>query len=159
MQIYILRHAIAHTARPGERDSERALTAEGRERLAAVLRRAREAGVRPQAILSSPYKRAIETAAIAADELGFSGAVESCAALTPGASPYDAWEEIRARREADALLLATHQPFAGSMTAFLLASPALEIDVKKAALIRVDCDGFGPHPHGVLKWMLTPALA
>jgi hypothetical protein len=31
--------------------------------------------------------------------------------------------------------------------------------MKKAALVRVDVDRFGPQPLGVLKWMLTPAVA
>ena len=30
--------------------------------------------------------------------------------------------------------------------------------MKKAALVRVDCDRLGAQPAGVLKWMLTPAL-
>jgi phosphohistidine phosphatase len=46
-----------------------------------------------------------------------------------------------------------------SLVAFLLDSPALSVDMKKAALVRVDCDRFGPEPRGVLKWMLTPATA
>jgi hypothetical protein len=30
--------------------------------------------------------------------------------------------------------------------------------MKKAALLRVDCDGASQRPRGILKWMLTPAL-
>ena len=39
MQIYLLRHGIAENALPGQPDSERALTAEGREKLRRVLKR------------------------------------------------------------------------------------------------------------------------
>jgi hypothetical protein len=46
-----------------------------------------------------------------------------------------------------------------TLGAFLLQSPALAIDMKKAALLRIDCNGFGAEPRGLLKWMLTPALA
>ena len=46
-----------------------------------------------------------------------------------------------------------------SLAAFLLASPALAVDMKKAALLRVDCDRIGPEPKGVLKWMLTPSTS
>jgi hypothetical protein len=42
---------------------------------------------------------------------------------------------------------------------FLLGSPALNVDMKKAALLRIDVERAGPQPHGILKWMLTPALA
>jgi hypothetical protein len=44
------------------------------------------------------------------------------------------------------------------MAAFLLDSPAFTVDMKKAALLRIDCERFGPKPAGVLKWMLTPGL-
>lgn len=156
MQIYLLRHGIAENAAPGRPDSERALTDEGREKLRRVLDRARAAGANPSLILSSPYRRAVETAQIAVDVLGYGGKVVKSRALVPEASPFDAWDEIRARPEERAVLLASHEPLMSSLAAFLLASPALTVDMKKAALVRVDCERMGPEPRGVLKWMLTP---
>ena len=159
MEIYLLRHAIAESARPGVPDPERALTAEGREKLRRVLARARGADVAPSLILSSPYRRAMETAEVAEEVLGYQGKVVKTRALLPEASPFDAWEEIRKRPGETAILLASHEPLMSSLAAFLLASPALLVDMKKAALVRVDCERLGPEPKGVLKWMLTPATA
>jgi phosphohistidine phosphatase len=159
MQIYLLRHGIAENASPGQPDSERALTAEGREKLRRVLKRARSAEVNPGAILSSPYKRALETAEVAAEALGFKGEIERTPALVPASSPYDAWEALRARRSSGSVLLASHEPLMSSLAAFLLGCPALQVDMKKAALVRIDCDRFPSQPRGVLKWMLTPATA
>jgi len=156
VQIYLLRHGIAEDTTP---DSERALTAEGREKLRRVLARARSADVTPSLILSSPYRRAIETADIAVEVLGYQGKVVKTRALVPDASPFDTWAELRQRPGESAILLASHEPLMSSLTAFLLASPALAIDMKKAALVRVDCERIGPEPKGVLKWMLTPATA
>jgi phosphohistidine phosphatase len=158
MQIYLLRHGIAEEARPGSSDADRALTSEGRDKLRRVLKQARRAGAAPSLILSSPYRRALETADVAVEVLGYAGKVVRTRALTPEASPLEAWEEIRARRDEPAILLASHEPLMSSMVAFLLTSPALQADMKKAALVRVDCDGFGPQARGVLKWMLTPAV-
>jgi phosphohistidine phosphatase len=155
----LLRHGIAENGAPGRPDSERALTDEGREKLRRVLARARDAGASPSLILSSPYRRALETAEVAAGVLGYEGKVVKSRNLVPEASPFDAWEEIRARPAERAVLLASHEPLMSSMAAFLLASPALSVDMKKAALVRVDCDRAGPEPKGVLKWMLTPATA
>jgi len=157
MEIYLLRHAIAENARPGQPDSDRALTGEGRDRLRRVLLRARAAGVKPSVILSSPYRRAVETAAVAKEVLG--GEIERTEALVPDASPYDAWEEIRAHKSEESVLLASHEPLMSSMAAFLLGAPSLKVDMKKAALIRIDCDSLGPQPKGVLKWMVTPATS
>ncbi len=159
MQIYLLRHGIAEDGRPGHPDSERALTGEGREKLRRVLKRAKLAGAAPDTILSSPYRRAVETADVAVEVLGYEGKVVRTRALLPEASPFDTWEEIRSRKGDGSILLASHEPLMSSMVAFLLDSPSLEVDMKKAALVRVDCERFGPEPRGVLRWMLTPALA
>jgi phosphohistidine phosphatase len=159
MEIYLLRHAIADQARPGQPDSDRALTREGREKLRRVLLRARGAGVKPSLILSSPYRRAVETAEAAKQALGYPGEIERADDLTPDASPYDTWEEIRLRKSEGSILLASHEPLMSSLAAYLLGVPALQVDMKKAALLRVDCDGFGQHPRGVLKWMITPGTA
>lgn len=159
MEIYLLRHGISDPGRPGHPDSERALTQEGREKLRRVLKRARATGVEPGLILASPYRRAIETAQEAAEALGYRAEIEKTRSLLPEASPHDAWEELRQRKTEKAILLAGHEPMMSSMVAYLLGCPSLSIDMKKAALVRVDCDRLGPQPAGVLKWMLTPALS
>jgi phosphohistidine phosphatase len=159
MEIYLLRHGIAEDARPGVSDAERALTPEGREKLRRVLKRARAAGASPGVILSSPLKRAIETAEIAAAVLGYKGAIVKTQSLVPESSPYDAWEEIRSRKDEPAILLASHEPLMSSMVAFLLGAPSLGVEMKKAALARLDTDRFSSHPRATLKWLLTPALS
>lgn len=158
MDVYLLRHGIAEDAGPGTSDSERALTREGRDKLRRVLKRADEAGVAPALILSSPYRRAVETAEIAAEVLNYRGKIVHAAALVPNASPSDAWDEIRSRNE-EAILLASHEPLMSSLLAHLLGAPALHTDFKKGALARVACATNGPTPRCVLKWLLTPALA
>jgi phosphohistidine phosphatase len=159
MQIYLLRHGIADNARPGQPDAERALTAEGRDKLRRVLKRARIAGVSPDLILSSPYRRALGTADVAVEVLGYAGKVVRTRALVPEATPYEAWEELRSRKGEGSILLASHEPLMSSMVAFLLDSPAMQVDMKKGAMVRIDCDHFGPEPQAILKWMLTPALS
>jgi phosphohistidine phosphatase len=158
MEIYLLRHGIADDAKAGQPDAERALTSDGRDKLRRVLKRARSAGLDPSLILSSPYRRAFETAAAAADVLGYKGEIVRIKSLTPEASPHDTWEEIRDRKDEPSILLSSHEPLMSSMTAFLLDSPALIVDMKKAALLRIDCDRIGPKPRGILKWMLTPGV-
>lgn len=158
VSIYLLRHGIAEDLRPGQSDPDRALTDDGRAKLRRVLKRARAAGVAPSLFLSSPYRRALETASVAAEALGYQGKVVETSALEPMASPHDAWNEIRQRRGEESILLASHEPLMSSLAAFLLGSPALAVDMKKAALVRIDVRNLGPQPDGVLKWMLTPAV-
>jgi phosphohistidine phosphatase len=158
MQIYLLRHGIAEDARAGLSDADRTLTAEGKEKLRRVLRRAGAAGARPASILSSPLRRALETAGLAADALAYKGKIAETRALLPEASPFDLWEEIRRRGEEPAILLASHEPLLSAVAAFLLGCPALQVEMKKAALVRIDVERMAREPRGVLKWMLTPAV-
>ncbi|MGJ5820017.1 SixA phosphatase family protein [Paludibaculum fermentans] len=158
MQIYILRHGIAEDPVAGQRDSDRALTLEGRRKLQASLKRAFDSGVAPTLILTSPYKRAMQTAQIASKALNFAGDVLQTQALTPDADPVAAWEEMRLHRDHPQILCASHEPLCGRLAAFLLGAPALEIDYKKGALMRIDVVSAGPRPHGVLKWLLAPKI-
>jgi len=153
MEIYLLRHGIAEDGYP---DAQRALTDEGKEKLRKVLKRS---NVKPSLILTSPYRRAVETAEIAADVLGYTDEIERSQALTPDGSPTAVWEEIRAHRDQHAILLASHEPLMSATVAYFLGSPGVHVDMKKAGLVRIDVDRFGPHPLGVLKWMLVPSVS
>jgi phosphohistidine phosphatase len=153
VEVYLLRHGIAAEGYP---DASRALTAEGKEKLRRVLK---HAGVKPSLILTSPYRRAVETAEIAAEVLSYTGDLERAQSLTPDGSPAAVWDEIRARKDEESILLASHEPLMSATAAYLLGAPGLHVDMKKAALVRIDLDRFGPQPLGVLKWMLTPAVS
>ena len=158
MEIYILRHGIAEDSQPGQSDSERALTSEGRKKLGRVLRVAREAGVAPALILTSPLKRAVQTAQLAAETLDYRGELLRTKALEPGSHPRMVWEEIRVHKDEPSILLAGHEPLFSSLTAYLLGCPDLQVDFKKGALACVQVDRFGAEPHGALKWLVTPKL-
>jgi phosphohistidine phosphatase len=159
LEVYLLRHGIAEETSRDGRDSERALTAEGKRKLRLTLKRALRGGAKPSLILSSPYRRAIETAEVAAQILGCAGGVLRTDALKPAARPEDVWAEIRAHRTSGSLLLAGHEPLFSAATAYLLDSPGLRVDFKKGAVVRIDFESVGPAPRGCLRWMLTPSLS
>jgi phosphohistidine phosphatase len=159
MEIYILRHGIAEDGQAGQPDPERALTPEGRKKLRNVLRAAAKAGVAPSLILTSPYRRALETAQVASEILNYKGELLRTKALEPSAHPRMVWDEIRVHKDEPAILLAGHEPLFSSLTAYLLGCPDLQLDFKKSALACVEVDRFGAEPHGALKWFITPKLA
>jgi phosphohistidine phosphatase len=157
MDIYVLRHGEAEETETGLADRDRKLTAKGKRDLKDVLKLARKAEVAPGLILSSPLRRAQETAAVAAEVLGCKQIVET-RSLLPGASPEQVWKEICTDHKVDAILLAGHQPHLGSLIGLLLEA-AVMVDLKKGALVRIETHGkLGP-PRGVLKWMITPKVA
>jgi phosphohistidine phosphatase len=159
MELYIFRHGIAANAEAGQADADRALTDAGRKKTAEVTRTARRAGADPSLIVSSPYLRAIQTAQIAVEEFGYRGEVIRTETLVPHGTPEDVWSELRDYRDERAVLLAGHEPLLSRLVAWLLAAPALRLDMKKAAMVRIDLESFGPAPHGTLRWMITPKLA
>ncbi len=157
MRVYILRHATAEARGPGVPDAQRQLTPEGKQELKAVLKQAHAAAVAPEAILTSPWSRAIETAQMAGKVLHCERVVET-RALLPDAPPAEVLKEIRAIRNANQVMVAGHEPQLSRLAAFLLEAP-LALDLKKGALLRIDIQEKQGPPRGVLKWMLTPRLA
>ena len=159
MQIYLLRHGIAEDGKAGQRDSERALTPEGIRKLRVALKRAKLAGVAPSLIVTSPYRRAVETAELAAKVLAYQGELLRTKALEPDSRPDAVWDEIRVHRDAAQILLSGHEPLMSELASHLLSCPALMIDFKKGALMRIDMDQLGTRPHGIMKWLLAPRLS
>lgn len=159
MQIYLLRHAIAEEAEAGKADRDRALVPEGRKKLKEVLRLARQADAAISLILTSPYRRARETADIVADLLANEAELLETKALEPGAQAEEVWREIRTHKPIDSMLLVSHEPLLSALLAFLLNSPSLRVDFKKSALVRLDVETFTAQPHGTLRWMITPKVA
>jgi len=158
MQIYLLRHGIASDGTPGKPDSERPLTSEGKKELRKLLQFAREAGVKPSLLLSSPYRRALDTARLAESELGCAGGILETRTLTPAGNPAEVWQEIRIHKDEKAILLASHEPLMGMMLGYLLGGINVITDFKKGALARVDMDSFQLQPRGVFKWMIHPKM-
>ncbi len=158
MELYLFRHGIAEDAQPGRRDADRALTEEGRKKTAAVVKAARRAGLEPSLVVTSPYLRAVQTAKIAVDGLAYKGDLVKTETLVPHGTPEGVWQELREYRDQTAVLLAGHEPLLSRLTAYLLATPALRVEMKKAAMVRIDIETFGNTPHGTLRWMITPKV-
>jgi phosphohistidine phosphatase len=157
MEIYLLRHGIAEEAKRGVADPARALTEAGRQKLRRVLERAAVAGVQPSLIVTSPYRRAQETAEVAKQILGCNR-IEESEALTPDSAPADVWKLLRAHRDENAVLLASHEPLMGMTLGYLLGAPGMRVDFKKAGLASVGMESLNGAPHGVMQWMLVPRL-
>ncbi len=159
MQVYLLRHGIAEDGHAGLPDADRALTPDGRKKLRQVLHTAAKAGVQPTLILSSPLKRALQTADIARRILGYKGEIMQTKSLVPGGNVEQVWDEIRTHRDQEALLLTGHNPLFGHLAGYLLGHADLKMEFKKGALLRVDIESFAAEPRGVLRWCLTAKLA
>jgi phosphohistidine phosphatase len=159
MDLIIVRHGIAEDLGGAvRRDADRHLTEEGLERTRQAAAGLRVAGCAPEAILTSPYARARETADVVAQALAPTGGVEIADVLAAGARPAEIIEGLSARAE-DSILIVGHMPDLALLAAVLLAGAArVDIEFKKAAACCLVCE---PHPlpgAAWLRWMLPPRL-
>jgi phosphohistidine phosphatase len=122
VKVYLVRHSEAVPEDVALRDDDRWLTARGREMARGLARLLREEKVEPDAILSSPLPRAMQTAELLANGLDYLGLVEALPALRPGTHPRVAAEALATRGQA--VIVVGHEPTISSLVAYLLGRPA-----------------------------------
>jgi phosphohistidine phosphatase len=116
MQLYLVRHA---EAAGGEPDELRALTPAGREQARSLGASLREAGVRPDAILTSPLLRARETGTLIGREVGVEAAADE--RLAPGATAEAVTTAVAGR--GDVIVVVGHQPDCSRIASALSGGP------------------------------------
>jgi len=113
--------------------------------------------VSPDVIISSPLRRATQTAAVVANELGYEDKVITDVALRPEAN-YEKFQDLLRRHgRREAIMLVGHNP---SMTEFLnrlvyVDGSPNSIELKKGAVAKVEKNGRRP---AVLRWCMPPKV-
>ena len=160
MKIWILRHGVAEPPAPEGLDFERALTLEGKKELASVARAMKRVRIEPNVLLTSPLRRAKETAEIVRETLQCPAAVET-PALIPNAAPERAWSEIVKYGVEARVLVVGHQPNLGKLIGYVLGCD-LQLDLKKAGLVCLEATQPSGQPgapkNRALRWVLSPKL-
>jgi phosphohistidine phosphatase len=157
MILYFLRHASAgKTMLNPKKDERRPLDEEGILQARYVGRMLANLDVQVDQIISSPLKRARQTASLVANELAFEAAVQMDDALRPEAD-FEQFQSMLARHgKHDAIMVVGHNP---SFTEFLnktvARAGAAQIEFKKGAVAKVDMHG----RTGTLQWLVTPKIA
>ena len=152
MRLYFLRHGIADWPDwDPARDHERPLTKDGVRKMKEQAGALADLGVKFDAILSSPYTRAYQTADIVAGKLGLEVRTEPL--LAPGFNPDKLAEIARSFADDQALLLVGHEPNFSMVIAELIGGGRVQL--KKGALARVDVNR---ELQGELIWLLQPKL-
>ncbi|MEI6350389.1 MAG: phosphohistidine phosphatase SixA [Verrucomicrobiota bacterium] len=141
MQLLLLRHADAVPSAPS--DDLRTLSDKGRAQAKRIGRFCHEHELKPDLILTSPFRRAEDTARIVATELKSEATVAGF--LSPGMSPATAVEALMAYQRLDSVMLVGHEPDLS-----LLASRLLDlvdnsaIRFRKATLAGIDIPTLRP---------------
>ena len=157
ISVYLLRHAPA-APRDGKKypRDDRPLTKEGLRKLkksALGLPKIMDA---PQHIITSPLKRARDTARYAAKAFRPPPTVQSSPALLPEASTQDVLTLLRKLRNCRSVLLCGHEPQLSQVLSALLQAPHAKFELKKGGIARIDLDALPPVGPGKLLWLLPP---
>jgi len=154
--LYLVRHAIAEV-RGATADADRQLTAEGARRMRRVALGLKRLGVAPELILSSPLRRAEETAAILVSVLAPDLPIEIYPPLAPGNPIAEVISGLRQYRRAHHVLLVGHQPSLGELASQLLTgSPSLlPLPFKKGGAAAIEVSTLAPRTAGTLSWFAT----
>lgn len=159
--VHLVRHGVAEDPRIGQSDAERALTPEGIEKLQRASSSWRRAIGRLDRVVSSPLRRAQETARILAVALEHKDPVEVNPCLVPEADPELALELVHELRSAGchSVALVGHEPHMGCLLALLLTgNPRVTLPFKKGMVAAVEL----PHATsllGQLRWCLSTRAA
>lgn len=157
MEIYLVRHAVAEKrdATRWPDDSTRPLTAKGAKQFVRAARGLRALVPRVELVLSSPYRRAWQTAEILQQAAGWPAA-EPCDALA-GVAPATAALKLLERAHSRSIALIGHDPQLPALVALLLAGPdaALQVKLEKGGVIFLDCLGNPAPGQARLRWILT----
>ena len=129
--LFLFRHGIAEERIGGRDHSERALTQRGRDRTAAVARLLVKRGVRADVLITSPFRRALETAQIAL-EAGLAPRLERDDALLPGGDG-----TVLMQRAEPTLCLVGHEPDLSGLASRLLGLRPGAIALRKAGLLHL----------------------
>ncbi len=157
MILFLMRHADAGTVRENPvLDAKRGLVKDGKEQCMLMARVLGAVKAPIDAIVSSPLKRARQTAQLVGTELGFEGTVEVSPALGLDASYADFQELLAKYADREGVLAVGHNPnlfqFLGRM---ITGNGGAAIRMRKGSIARVYMERHPPR----LQWLLDPRTA
>jgi phosphohistidine phosphatase len=160
LRVFLVRHAFASHADPAQwpDDSKRPLTEDGARRFRSAARGIRRIVPDVDAVLSSGFARAWQTAELLHDEAGWP-APENCPALEAG-RPASAALPILQDRDEGSIALVGHEPYLSALASLLSAGGdgALNLGMKKGGVVLLAFDGAVEAGAARLQWALAPKI-
>ena len=161
MKIYLMRHGIARELDNADSaiDSQRPLTANGRNNIGSIARALKKMDVKPNLILSSPYVRAQQTAAILAKEFGLQQPLILSDFLVPDGNAEAILREIVENYIVDELFIISHLPCLGLLASFLASGDLdLAINLRKGGVCCLLAGDLRIELYAAIEWLLTPKI-
>jgi len=156
MRLYLMRHGVAVDREDPDcpPEPERYLTPDGVERTRAAAQGLLELKVKPDALFTSPYVRAVQTGEIVCEALELDPKnLHATEALKSEAKPQRLAEEL-SKIKASEVICFGHAPQLDEFIAYALRADAPFTGLRKAGVACLDMESFSA-PRAVLVWLLT----
>jgi phosphohistidine phosphatase len=163
MDLFILRHGEAKSS-DGNDDFVRPLTAAGTTDVMRVAEWLKELGVRFDAIITSPLKRAHQTASILSKIFNIENNLINWDELRPEGSRIELYRKLSSEQlfeQKSDVLVVGHEPYLSSLISEIISdgSASSHVVLKKAGLAKVRITSQSAQAmRGELEWLLTPNL-
>lgn len=161
MNLFFLRHGVAVERDPHSfpDDSRRPLTLKGEDRVRLVCDALQALELSFDAILSSPFLRARQTAEIISGSLGLRRVLQFHPDLAPTGNPQTLLRFVnRISTKPENLLLVGHEPYLSELLSMLISGHTdASIDLKKNGLAKIELtQRLKLGRCATLNWLLTP---
>jgi len=157
MIVYFLRHANAgeRLASP-KKDEKRGLDKEGMEQCGYVGRALAALDAQVDAVISSPLKRATQTASLVGNEMGFEGKLQIEPALRPQGTFAEFRKLLDKYAKLEAIMVVGHNPNLSEFLGRVVSPTGCEaaMELRKGAVAKVELR----RSSGSLSWCLTPKI-
>lgn len=159
MQLLLVRHARAGDRDPDRwpDDALRPLTNVGREIHAQASRALAKLEAIPDAVLTSPWVRAVQTAELMVEEMGLEREPIRCEPLAREVDVQAIAAEVASLGDVQSVALVGHEPWLGHLASVLLTRvpDAMVIDFPKSGIMGLEVSEFAPGG-ACLRFLLRP---
>jgi len=159
MRIYIFRHgeALPKDDSSVASDADRPLIDDGIRRTKQAAEGLKNMQFSFDAVFTSPWLRARQTAEIVCDVLGIKDRLEEMDALAGDRSVSDVLQALSRHSRHGDVMIVGHNPLLAEVGAYLLSlATDMQIDLKKSGICVVEVERIPPKKPGTLLWMMTP---
>ena len=165
LELYLLRHGDAGrrtSIAAGQDSGDLPLTIAGKEEITVLARSLKHLNLKFDAIISSPLKRAVQTAKIIAKALVMEKRISIWNELVPEGSRSKLYQRLNQYARESTILMVGHQPYLTNIISDMIFQKRVnqvgQINLKKAGLAKIRVISLTPNTSGELRWLLTPRI-
>jgi phosphohistidine phosphatase len=170
MKLYLLRHGDAGKSLAAAKISsvdpsgiDAPLTVRGRKDIEITARSLKVLKLKFTAIITSPLKRASQTAKITAKIMGAEKELSIYNELAPEGDRLKLYHRLSVFSQESSVLIIGHEPYLTNLICDMVLQknkgrPVGTINLKKSGLAKIRVISLSPNPRGELRWLLTPRL-